>query len=334
MVTDRGREIIPLDTVGIAAKFEDGSFSVGVRSRLATALDRMLGLILTKASLGAEAAIAVRRAELAARIGLIDRVSGLAGQRITSDMELQNELVTQLINGEARKSENKRAVAAAALDDLRSNSQDDGPDAALGEPLSEDWLNLFEAHAANASSDHLRGLWGRVLAGEVRKPGAFSLSTLRFMSELDKKIAEAFEHAVSKRISDQFIVKRKYSGRSFDDLIFLEEVGLLQNVSSGLFLRFKSIVGVHGPVLLGKRFSLRLRGKKLLNAGVEVIKITRVGQELIQILPPESDAGMRLAAAQVASQCEGIDLGEVVLDGDVAKFQVIEVLKKDGVTEQ
>src|SRR5208283_1459027 len=54
-------------------------------------------------------------------------------------------------------------------------------------------LNIFERYAEDASSETMRALWARVLAGEIRRPGQFSLRTLRFMSELDATTAKLFE---------------------------------------------------------------------------------------------------------------------------------------------
>ena len=57
------------------------------------------------------------------------------------------------------------------------------------EVLSDDWLTKFERYAEDASSDQLRTLFAKLLAGEIRKPGDVSPITLHFVSMLDQKTA-------------------------------------------------------------------------------------------------------------------------------------------------
>ena len=101
--------------------------------------------------------------------------------------------------------------------------------------MEEDWLNVFEKHAENASSDRLREMWGHILAGEIRNPGSFSLTTLRVIAELDREIAEGFEKAVKTRMAPGVLPKPPdLVGTALMELTFLEEVGLLQDVSGFL----------------------------------------------------------------------------------------------------
>lgn len=60
------------------------------------------------------------------------------------------------------------------------------------EEISVDWLNVFEGQAQNASSEEMRRRFGRVLAGEIRRPGSFSFRALKIMGELDNRTAILF----------------------------------------------------------------------------------------------------------------------------------------------
>ena len=45
----------------------------------------------------------------------------------------------------------------------------------------EDWLFRWRDHAGSVSSDQLQAIWRRVLAGEIKTPGSYSLRTLDFL---------------------------------------------------------------------------------------------------------------------------------------------------------
>jgi hypothetical protein len=91
---------------------------------------------------------------------------------------------------ELRAQANKEGVAKKAIEYLSRESEQvsDKP-----ETPEEDWLNIFERYAEDASSEKLRDLWARVLAKEIRKPKSFSLRTMRFISELDSETAQLFQ---------------------------------------------------------------------------------------------------------------------------------------------
>lgn len=63
-------------------------------------------------------------------------------------------------------------------------------------------MNSFMRFAEDASSDRLRDLFGRILAGQIFRPGAFCLTTLRTLSELDQAIATDFQIAWSRSVGE------------------------------------------------------------------------------------------------------------------------------------
>jgi hypothetical protein len=88
------------------------------------------------------------------------------------------------------KQVNREAVAKLAIEDLTEES----PEPSTPGP-SDDWMNVFETYAERATSDTLRQHWARILAGEIRRPGSFSLLTLQLMSVLDHGLAEIVQQA-------------------------------------------------------------------------------------------------------------------------------------------
>ena len=64
--------------------------------------------------------------------------------------------------------------------------------AAEPEEISEDWLNAFEREAVDMSSEHMQRLFGKILAGEIKRPKSYSIRTVRLMAQLDNHAAELF----------------------------------------------------------------------------------------------------------------------------------------------
>ncbi len=67
--------------------------------------------------------------------------------------------------------------------------------------INDEWLNDFEREVSSKSSDEMQFLFGRILAGEIQRPGAFSIKTIRLLGSMDQKVAELFKLACSLSLS-------------------------------------------------------------------------------------------------------------------------------------
>lgn len=67
-----------------------------------------------------------------------------------------------------------------------------GDDVFCEEPIDFDWLMRFFDAVGNISNEELQKLWGKVLAGEVKNPGNFSLRTLDIVRNMTQKEAKLF----------------------------------------------------------------------------------------------------------------------------------------------
>ena len=61
----------------------------------------------------------------------------------------------------------------------------------IGE-IGDDWLNGFRDVACKKSSEEAQDLFSKVLEGEIRKPGSFSLRALTTLSDMDQNVATLF----------------------------------------------------------------------------------------------------------------------------------------------
>ena len=61
-----------------------------------------------------------------------------------------------------------------------------------GNEVDHDWTARFFNDVQDVSSEEMHVLWGRILAGEVERPGATSLRTLGVLRDLDQATAKLF----------------------------------------------------------------------------------------------------------------------------------------------
>ena len=131
------------------------------------------------------------------------------------------------------------------------------------EKPEDDWLLRWRECAAGVSSDELQQIWGKVLAGEVKSPGRFSLRTLEFLRNLSQADAQAIER-ISPFVFADVIYRGDDSileaeGIKFSELLAMQELGVLAGVdglglqvtwNSGIAGSFQKALTCHGALLL------------------------------------------------------------------------------------
>lgn len=100
--------------------------------------------------------------------------------------------------------------ATNRLQDVQPNETD--TNSQIGD-ISDDWLNHFREVACKKSSEDAQDLFSKMLEGEIRKPGSFSLRALTTLADMDQKVATLFNALCSLCIvsladSDDFLKSR------------------------------------------------------------------------------------------------------------------------------
>ena len=277
--------------VSISAKIDEKGLTGSARSRTIAALDRLGGAILDvpNAWLERKAAL-IREGEKAE--GSEEIKSSGNPLVLTEDQRVERVIRQQDI----KRVGNKKAVLEHALEDLSSSNEtyEDTDD-----EVNDDWLNYFEGYADKASSKSAREQWGRVLAGEIRKPGRFSLRTLRFLSEVETETAQNFLKFAKANFKREAIFKKDH--RPSGDLIALlelEEVGLIQEVQ-GTLARIVPIKN-SGAFLVGNTHILLVETDRSDgDLHIPVIKISKMGRELLEL---NTDGNDELSFFEEASE--------------------------------
>jgi hypothetical protein len=97
---------------------------------------------------------------------------------------LMRRAETRLLYREGQRQLNLENIARAAHQNIGDEVSD--------EPVDDDWVTRFFEYAKDVSAREMQELWGRILAGEVRRPGAFSLRCLDTVRSLSRREAEMF----------------------------------------------------------------------------------------------------------------------------------------------
>jgi hypothetical protein len=216
---------------------------------------------------------------------------------------------------DARKEINSTKAVIYAEEALSSDPQKP-PDRSI----DDDWIFTWRDYAGGVSTEDLQRLWGKVLAGEVKSPGTYSLRTLEFLKGLSRgeaeKIGKLASFVIEGRIIRSLSQYLEEQGITFSLLLEMQELGLLVGVEAvGLKTVYKSWAF--------ERFAIALRsnGKVLVVEdddaakvlSLEVYVLTRVGQQLVGLgsFPSNVDY-LRLAGKEIIKKGFRVKLADWV----------------------
>ncbi len=185
----------------------------------------------------------------------------------------------------AEKQKNIDTISAIAAKEL------DGEKDVSESPLDNDWITRFFGIAEDISEAQMQDLWGRVLAGEVRRPGSYSLRCLEILKNITKEEAEVFCKVASfafQRDGQYAIYKAEnmFNGKfgiKYDDIILLQDLlllhtNLLQMTYSG-----------SGPlaIVYANKVIISWNFPESSKTKLNVVAFTKVGSELLNLVDTE-----------------------------------------------
>jgi len=228
----------------------------------------------------AEAEIDTQAAQLRARQ---DRILGIA----KDNPELAERAKLRLLNREIEGQLNVEEIVERAIQVL--------PDAVSGDPISADWRRKFFLEAENVCEIDMQLMWGKVLAGEIAKPGSFSLRTLETLRQLSQSEAELFvricgiamEEGLVMLPDSDFNTALKRFGFQFGDILQLSDAGLLLYGNyAKTFPRNETEdqAKIHAEVLNNNGVFIELSGPLLISMQLPAIAFTQSGRELLPLI--------------------------------------------------
>ena len=192
---------------------------------------------------------------------------------------------------EAAKKEINVTKAIIHAEEVLSNDAQTPPE----KQVEEDWILSWREHAGRVSTPELQQLWGKILAGEVKSPGSYSLRTLDFLRGLSKEEAEHITKLASFVIEGRIMTNAstylEQKGITFNFLMEMQVLGILTGVDSmGLTTTFKSATqNDFQRALRSNGKCLVVRNQTIKDLVLNVHILTKVGKELIGLGSFEPD---------------------------------------------
>ncbi|MBA4490960.1 DUF2806 domain-containing protein [Paracoccus sp. S1E-3] len=238
--------------------------------------------------------------DAAGRSLVATELSKKVAERAINDPALMRAAEEVYLPTAIRKASNRVQVAQRAVQHITDAPTDE---AKPGTP-DEDWMNAFVRFAEDASSDRLQDFFGRVLAGEIVRPGSFSLSTLRTVAELDSSIAQDFSLVWARSVGDSVDHGPDFwRGEWFSRWKRLAEVGLMAATGIAQYLPAYTPI-TEGNALWSPMSAGQVRLFVFFSKDCQVrwdhIEFTRIGRQIGGILaPPDYEANIREAGLRL-----------------------------------
>jgi hypothetical protein len=233
---------------------------------------------------------------------------------------------------EAKKQLNLESVTAFAADELKYEQP------VTDEPIDETWKTRFFNIAEEVSNEEMQALWGRILAGEIKKPKSYSLRTLELLKNLSKEEAECFikfgrfaikSNGVSFLINfkGEKLLEDKYN-LTFGERLLLEELGLI--TANDLQFQLPETKENSSQIVfqIGNVCAVANKDVNIPQQQVPALVFTKIGQELLQLTDtiPELDY-IQLLASKIRRKGVTLKYATIleVKDGNIKHSGLIDV---------
>lgn len=312
-----------------------------------TIADKGIGSLLKPWQMRREgrAAIDVRRDELLMLAQAeVDAKAILAGQKLLlpdgtlSNLKTEKEVIQflestspppMLLHVEEVADHNARAesirreisISKAVLyaeDELAQDAQEPSE-----KKLSDNWLLRWRDCAAGVSSEELQSIWGKVLAGEVKNPGLYSLRTLEFLRNLSQDEAKAIEKVSPFVVNDVIFRGDKKlletEGITFSLLLALQELGIISGVEAlGLEITWPSLLqdSFQQSLISYGRILLVTHPDPARTLKIQIYQLTGLGRQILQLGTFQAnDAYIRALGTEIKGQGFDVQIGNCVPAG-------------------
>lgn len=205
----------------------------------------------------------------------------LAKKKAQTDAEVeilrlqgQEKVAQYVLARNLQKVENVEEIVSRAKQQFASDEQ------VPEEPVEKDWMTRFLNIAEDISDKDMQDIWGRILAGEIKKPKSYSLRTLGVMRNMSKDEASLIMKASTFQIAQDLISTEPFA-LGLMEQISLEDIGVVCGEelvrtftipSSGTIsfeLNRKARINVYAPAGV----KIKFKGLKLTKAGQEIFTL-------------------------------------------------------------
>jgi hypothetical protein len=225
-------------------------------------------------------------------VEFVIREDGKPGFVTSAEQEMIIRAGRRLLAEAGQKQNNLEQVYLNAANDVEDVFE------ASETPIDEDWLTRLNSIAQEVSAPEMQFVWGKILAGEYKKPGSFSFRTLETIRNISTEEAKLFESILPFVVTSgtaifvpMALLDFEEFGIKYDDIIRLDECGLL-NSSGTASLQSRPLPKcVNLPLFNTKNELLTISNPNSieLSASISAYPLTRSAIELIKILDYSSN---------------------------------------------
>lgn len=245
------------------------------------------------------------------------------------EYDMLDSIEQKIVHRERKNQGNLESIIDLAAEELKHDSE------ANSEKVDSDWSTRFFNIAEEISNEEMQKLWGKILSGEVKQPGSFSLRTLELLKSLTKKEAEIFTKFVQLNVRhskgyfipylDQNTFEENFD-IPYSEILLMYEIGLL---SSG------PNIGLHFPALELPATILYEFGETGIHVttaahnrpnSIAILSLTQIGLELSKLIPIErNEQNIMYLCKALTTRYTKIILGKMVnIDGQIKLQDVFE----------
>ena len=167
------------------------------------AIDRLCASVIDIPAVYLEGVVKEKRAEIEGRVKLTQESTKQIAQQIQIPEEYIKNAGKKFAHRVVREQINLDTIAENAVrelekeDNTKTNQNANANSNIQQTMINDDWLNSFEKEARYKSTEEMQKLFGRILAGEIKQPGSYSIKAIKALSELDPTVAKLFKRLCS-----------------------------------------------------------------------------------------------------------------------------------------
>ena len=182
----------------------DSTIPAPIRRNALKAFDQLCSALIDVPIGALERRSAEKRAESEARIKIREEITTQITQQMKVDPEYARRAGHKFAEKIIGEQLNLDKISAIAANELKNEEVDNSTNQRTSEPnkeqsadssnqeansgeekvIDDDWLNRFETEARQKSTEDMQLRFGRILAGEIKQPGSYSIRTVKILGEL------------------------------------------------------------------------------------------------------------------------------------------------------
>jgi len=209
-------------------------------------------------------------------------------ENINEKPSSNNRVQDRINHVESKRQQNLDYVNYIAAEQLEQENE------VSEEPVDDDWTTRFFNYSQDISNDEMQKLWGRILAGEVKRPKSFSLRTLEIIRNLSKEEAAVFmkfaRFAISSGNTSFLLSPSKNKALEdkyklhYSDRLLLEELGVIAANELGFQMANTEDKMRQTGFIVGNTYVIQEKLPKQPLHQLQVLAFTNIGQQLLKLV--------------------------------------------------